>query len=243
MQLSLADSGGMVLQAYKWHQMATSQPTSSTYTQTTVSRSQNCLSALTQGRRTLQWKGPKHNHVLKSLMIYHLLHHTGFSDPSFSTQLPVFGIQGAGVSARGSEDLHRDTASLGGIFNGLVGPATAIITGLSSFHQEQREICLTWQKNPTRTPNQQVSQNQNKKKMTKKISHLAPYIVTSTTVHIPGKQSLGTPTLQRQIDFESKEIKISCRVQIQQQSPKKQTKEKFVIFEEILLLCQSKTMF
>ena len=45
--------------------------------------------------------------------------------PPFNTQLPLFVIQGAGVSARGSEDLHRDIGSLGGIFNDLVGQAAA----------------------------------------------------------------------------------------------------------------------
>lgn len=38
----------------------------------------NSSQHLPQGRRTLKWKDPKHNHGLKWLMIYHLLHHTGF---------------------------------------------------------------------------------------------------------------------------------------------------------------------
>lgn len=90
--------------------MAASQLTSSGYTQTTVSRSQNCLSALTSGQKNTSVEGPKTqpwlkmSHDLPFPSSYWLL-----GDPSFNTQLPIFGIQGAGVGAGESEDLHKAT--------------------------------------------------------------------------------------------------------------------------------------
>lgn len=80
-----------------------------------------------EGPKTQSWL--KVSRDLPSPSTYWLL-----EDPFFNTQLPIFGIQGAGVSARESEDLHRATASLGGIFHGLAGQTTVIITGLSPFH-------------------------------------------------------------------------------------------------------------
>lgn len=82
-----------------------------------------------EGPKIQSWL--KVSHDLPSPSSYWLL-----GDPSSNSQLPIFGIQGAGVSARESEDLHKATPSLGGIFNGLVGRATVKIPGLSSFNQE-----------------------------------------------------------------------------------------------------------
>lgn len=135
MQLSPVDSRGMVPLAYRWSQMATSQFASPRDIQTTVSESQNCLSAITSEQENSAVEGPKTqaflrvSHGVPSLSTYWFL-----GVPSFNTQLPLFMMQGARVSARGSEDLHRDIASLGGIFNGLVCQTAAIITRLSSFH-------------------------------------------------------------------------------------------------------------
>lgn len=115
--------------------MVTSQPASPGDPQTTVSKSQNCLSPLTSGQENSAVGGPEAqpflrvSHDVPSPSSYQLR-----GVPSFNTHLPLFVIQGAGVSARGSEGLHRDIASLGDIFNGLVGQTAAIITGLSSFH-------------------------------------------------------------------------------------------------------------
>lgn len=63
---------------------------------------------LPQGRRPLQWKDLKHNHDLKCLMIYHLLHYTGFwethpvthSSPSLGYRVRGSVLEGLRICTR-----------------------------------------------------------------------------------------------------------------------------------------------
>lgn len=74
-----------------------------------------------------------------------------------------------------------------------------------------------------------MSQSQNKKKITNKVSLLTPYIVASTTIHIPGKQSLfeGTPFHYRQI-LSQKKLKAGLEYKssnnLQRNKPKRNLK-------------------